>query len=290
MRVCLACSKRFESGGWQCPECGWQPPLHGVWPVFAPDLASQNDGFITDAFSTLFEAEHRHFWFRARNKLLIWAIRTHFPAATSFLEIGCGTGYVLSGVQAALPAMQYSGSELLLEGLAFAATRLSGVSLSQMSALDIPFDGAFDVVGAFDVLEHITEDERAIAQIFQATAPGGGIVITVPQHQWLWSAVDEYSCHKRRYSRADLLAKLEYAGFREARATSFVSLLLPLMLVSRTMRPTNREFDRLAEIRIGRTANSVMERIMDLERGLIKLGVDLPVGGSLLAVARKPKA
>ena len=290
MRVCLSCATRFESAGWQCPACAWEPRTSGGWPLFAPDLASQNDDYSAEFFALLFAAEPGHFWFRARNRLLIWAIRKYFPDAASLLEIGCGTGYVLAGIHAALPEITCAGSEAFLEGLAFAALRVPDVILSQMSALRIPFENEFDVVGAFDVLEHIEEDERALGQMFQATAPGGGVIITVPQHQFLWSAVDEYSRHKRRYSRRDLLAKLRRAGFRDVRATSFVSLLLPAMLASRMIRNRQREFDELTEVRIGRTVNAAMERIMDVERGLIRSGARLPLGGSLLAIARKPKS
>lgn len=288
MRVCLSCAARFESAEWRCPVCGWTPPARGNWPMFAPELAATNDGFSASFFPLLFEAEQNHFWFRSRNRLLIWALRSYFPGATNLLEIGCGTGYVLSGIHRAEPTIECAGSELLLEGLEFAALRLPGVALAQMSALNIPYDGAFDVVGAFDVLEHISDDERALAQMFQAVSPGGGVMITVPQHQFLWTVVDEHSHHKRRYSRADLIAKLRAAGFRDVCVTSFVSLLLPVMLALRAVRSRQREFDELAEMRIGRTANAVMEWIMDAERALIKLGVRLPAGGSLLAVAHKP--
>jgi SAM-dependent methyltransferase len=57
--------------------------------------------------------------------------------------------------------------------------------LFQMDARKIPFESEFDVIGAFDVLEHIEEDEKALAQIFHAVLPGGGLILTVPQHRFL---------------------------------------------------------------------------------------------------------
>ncbi len=258
--------------------------------MFAPELAGDNDGFSREFFAQLHAIEDSHFWFGARNQLLIWALQTYFPTATSLLEVGCGTGFVLSAVQAAAPNVSCSGAEIFLEGLAFAAERVPSVTLAQMSALRIPYDAAFDVVGAFDVLEHIAEDTEALSEMFRATIPGGGVLITVPQHASLWSPVDDHSHHKRRYSRADLVQKLRAAGFANVRTTSFVSLLLPLMMVARRQARGRRSFDAEAEVAISRPLNTVLGAIMTTERALIRLGVTFPIGGSLLAVAHRPRS
>src|SRR5689334_12484305 len=105
MRICLACDARFESTTWRCPVCGHEPAFHGRWPVFAPEISTSNDGFSADHFANLFAAESGHFWFRSRNRVLLWALRRYFPDARSFLEIGCGTGYVLAGIHEALPQL-----------------------------------------------------------------------------------------------------------------------------------------------------------------------------------------
>jgi SAM-dependent methyltransferase len=158
-----------------------------------------------------------------------------------------------------------------------------------MDARQIPFENEFDVIGAFDVLEHIGDDELVLSQMHRAVRKGGGILLTVPQHSFLWSEIDEYSRHVRRYSVSELKAKVKRAGFKTMRATSFVSLLLPLMLVARLkQRPANREFDPAAEFRLSAPANYFLERIMNIERTMIRLGVAFPVGGSLLLVAKKP--
>ena len=102
-----------------------------------------------------------------------------------------------------------------------------------MDARCILFECEFDVVGTFDVLEHLVEDERALAQMFNAARPGGGLLVTVPQHRFLWSESDRFAMHQRRYSRTELRKKVESAGFQIERITSFNSLLLPLMILSR---------------------------------------------------------
>ena len=64
------------------------------------------------------------------------------------------------------------------------------------------------MIGAFDVLEHIADDELVLSQMHQAVRKGGGIILTVPQHSFLWSEIDEYSRHVRRYSVSELKLKL----------------------------------------------------------------------------------
>jgi SAM-dependent methyltransferase len=288
MKLCAMCGESLEQVTERCGACFYEPENIGGHLAFAPELAHVNEGFEADYFPGLAEVEAGNFWFRSRNELIIWAVRRYFPAAENFFEVGCGTGFVLSGIRKALPALALNGSEVFSAGLSFAAERLPGVELFQMDARRIPFREEFDVVGAFDVLEHIEEDETVLLQMFQATKPGGGIILTVPQHRFLWSAVDDYSFHKRRYTRKELVNKLRRAGFRIVRITSFVSLLLPFMMLSRLMSQRSKDdFDPLAELEIGHYLNLTLEKIMGLERGLIEGGVSFPAGGSLLAVARR---
>ena len=95
--------------------------------AFAPELALESEGFEAGYFARLAEQEAGNFWFRSRNRLLIWALERYFPNAKNFLEIGCGTGFVLSGLRKAFPNLVLSGSEVFTEGLGFAAARLPGV-------------------------------------------------------------------------------------------------------------------------------------------------------------------
>ena len=235
--------------------------------------------------------EPRHFWFVMRNLILMDVVQKYFPAPGKVLEMGCGTGFVLSGLRAAFPQARLSGSDIFIEGLTFTARRVPSALLFQMDARHIPFWEEFDLIGAFDVLEHIEEDEAALVQMYQACKPDGGIVLTVPQHRWLWSRVDDFAHHKRRYTRVELVEKASRAGFQVEYATSFVSLLLPLMLASRGLKKTGADMDEQMEavgLKIGKLTNAMLGAIMQIERGLIGLGLSFPFGGSLLLVARKP--
>ena len=290
MKLCLVCQKLYDDLGWTCPNCGSTPAERNGFLAFAPELADQNDGFNPEFFQLMVTVEPKHFWFIVRNHILMDVMRKYFPDPGKVLEIGCGTGFVLSGLCATFPQARLSGSDIFTEGLILTARRVPSAFLFQMDARHIPFQEEFDFIGAFDVLEHIEEDNAVLAQMYQACKPGGGIVLTVPQHRWLWSRMDNFAHHKRRYVRAELVGKVIQAGFQVEYITSFVSLLLPLMLASRWLRRFGSGMDEqmdAAGLMIGKLTNAVLGVVMRIEWILIRVGLSFPFGGSLLLVARK---
>ncbi|NKI67902.1 methyltransferase domain-containing protein [Collimonas pratensis] len=289
MKVCLACDATYPSLALCCPRCGWSPSMKGRFPTYAPALAEAGSGFKAAFFSELASLEAKHFWFRARNRLIIWALGKYCAEFRSFLEIGCGTGFVLSGIANAYPKARLQGSEIFTTGLVFASEKQSAIDFMQMDARNIPFVEEFEAIGAFDVLEHIVEDEQVLTQIHNALKPSGIVILTVPQHDWLWSPVDDYACHVRRYSAKDIHLKVSAAGFEILRSTSFVSSLLPAMFISRMLqkgRP-RKNMEATAELKISVWLNYLFEAMLRAEVELIRGGVSLPIGGSRLIVARK---
>jgi hypothetical protein len=112
------------------------------------------------------------------------------------------------------------------------------------------------------------------------------VLVTVPQHPWLWSAVDVAAGHRRRYTRAVLVQRLRNAGLEPVRVTSFVSLLLPALALSRRSGPdAEDELGLGRELRPGRL-DALLGAVMAAEGRLIRRGISLRAGGSLLAVAR----
>ena len=288
MKICPACGGRFDADDFCCPVCGHSPEVRDKHPAFAPELTVSYDGFKAGFFASLAELEAGNFWFESRNRLLTWAFGKYFPNAESFFEIGCGTGFVLSGIQRKFRDIKLFGSDIFCEGFAYAKERVPGATFFQIDARNIPFENEFDVIGAFDVLEHIEEDENALSSIFRAVK-SGGVIITVPQHQWLWSKNDEVACHKRRYSKKELAEKVENAGFRVLRMTSFVSFLLPLMVALRLrwQLGVGGQKDSGSELRQPPLINAFLKRVGSIERGLVRNGVSFPAGGSLLCVGVK---
>jgi len=286
MLVCLACSRRFTNG-WTCPECSYAPVLRddGVL-VFAE---TTDDGYAPGYHDELVAVEASNFWFRGRNKLITWALRTFAPDARSFFEVGCGNGFVLRGIRDE-NQIDVAGGELFDEGLAVARARLPGVPMYKVDARRLPFDAEFDAIGAFDLLEHIAEDELVLRQLHQALRPGGTLLITVPQHPRLWSAADDYAHHRRRYRRTELEDKVTSAGFELVHVTSFLVLLVPLLLASRWRRTSlGEDYDALREFRLPRPVNNCLELVVSLELALTRRGIRWPVGGSLVLAARRPE-
>lgn len=288
MKQCLNCSAQYSIDHDSCNNCGAKPSNIDGFDSYAPEFAKMGGGFKADYFSDLMRLEQENFWFKARNKIILWALKKFAPNSKNFLEIGCGTGFVLTGIQQYFTTTTLSGSEIFTQGLSFAKQRLPAVNLMQMDARQIPFINEFDVIGAFDVLEHIHEDELVLGQINKALTPNGIVIISVPQHQWLWSASDDYACHVRRYTASEIHLKLKKAGFTTICSTSFVTSLLPAMMFSRLVKKQSLDdFNPEAELKVHPILNKVFEYLLGIELLAIKLGFRLPLGGSRLVLAKK---
>lgn len=242
--------------------------------------------FKPSSFASLFEVESNHWWFRARNEVILWILATKVKPFSKYLEIGCGTGNVLEAVRKAYPHVELHGSEYFEEGLEFARRRVPSATFYKLDAVVMKDEDCYDFIGAFDVLEHIGEDEKVLGNIAKALTNHGGIIITVPQHMWLWSENDLHACHARRYSRSELIGKVQRAGLKVDYVTSFVSMLMPLMWMSR-LRIRRVDHDPMSEFRISKRLNILLKMIMNVELFLIKIGLCFPFGGSLLLVAHK---
>ncbi len=288
MKKCIECGARFNDIAWRCPVCQATPAFIDKYPAFSLKSAASAGGFKAEYFAQLTRLETNNFWFCSRSSLILWAMKRYFLGASNFFEVGCGTGFVLSAIEKAFPFLSLYGSDIFCEGLKFAEQRLKKAALLQMDAGEIPFEDEFDIIGAFDVLEHIKDDELVLSQMYSAARKGGGIILTVPQHPFLWSRFDDSSCHVRRYDSRELHRKVANAGFRIVDSISFVSLLFPVMAVLRLKKKArNNEYDIMADLDIKGITNTVLRKTLDCERCLINFGMRLPFGGSLLLIARK---
>lgn len=289
MKICLQCQSPRESAAPTCPACGACDSILEGFPAYAPDMAGQGGGFRPESFELLAGLESGNFWFEVRNDIIEWAVRRYAPDTQALLEIGCGTGFVLGRLAKVLPQARLLGTEIFMAGLPFAAGRVPAADFAQMDARRIPFEAEFDAIGAFDVIEHIAEDEQVLGQAWRALRPGGALLLTVPQHPWLWSASDDFAVHHRRYTATELHSKLQRAGFKLVRSSSFVSLLLPAMALARfRQRRMDADYDPADEMRLPQWLNRFMGACLRLELAAMKLGFNWPVGGSRLVIARKP--
>lgn len=249
------------------------------------NLSSQP--YPDEAFEYLALAEARHWWFLSRNHIITWILKNKTTSLVNFLEVGCGTGFVISGIAKAFPNLELEASEYFDEGLVFARQRLPQCHFRTVDATAMAEKNAFDCIGSFDVIEHIDADEQVLFNFYRALRIGGFLLLTVPQHPWLWSAADDYAHHLRRYTIQELRSKVLNAGFRIEYCTSFVSILLPLMVIKR-LSSHNQNYNPDDEFKLHPLLNRLLYAVMQLELIFLRLGVQFPAGGSLLLLARKP--
>lgn len=253
--------------------------------VFAPELCHKSNTYLANMYGELCNYESSYFWFLRRRELICFLIRKYFPESVRLCDIGCGGGYILAGIMKKFPSSELFGSDIFIAGLKFAQGRVPAAKLFQSDILHFPYESEFDFVGAFDVLEHIDDDVDALKNIYLALRPSGGVIITVPQYQRLWTVSDESASHKRRYSRKDLVRKCEQAGFKVLRATSYMSLLFPFVLADVFL--NRRKQVGTKSFKINPLLNKIFGIVCGFENMLAYCGINFCIGGSLVLVLKK---
>jgi SAM-dependent methyltransferase len=203
------------------------------------------------------------------------------PKDAKILEIGCGTGHNFAMLAA---FGRVDALELDEEVRRLAEKRLGREILSTpLPELAGVANESYDLIGAFDVIEHIDDDRGALASVAAKLKPGGKFVMTVPAHAWMWSAHDVVNHHKRRYSKRSLKALIETSSMRLESLGYFNSLLFPAAVAERLASKARGKEDADLKLPPG-PLNAALERTFAAERHLVGR-VPLPPGLSLFAVA-----
>ena len=249
-------------------------------------------GYDAAFFDELVRFEDRHFWFRSRN-FLIQELAKKISSELNpllILEVGCGTGNVLRVLRQTFNSSTVVGLELWFDGLRHARTRTSG-PLVQGDVRNFPFARQFDLVCMFDVLEHIPDDREILRALHNAIRPNGKLMLTVPAHQFLWSYFDEAARHCRRYSLSELRTKLLEVGFEIEFLSQFMASTFPMLWAYRKLRGRKQGSDpkRLIseDFRPVPFVNGILNAILNLEARWLARGHALPVGTSLVVIARR---
>jgi SAM-dependent methyltransferase len=239
--------------------------------------------------------EDTHWWFRGRRKIIASVLRPYLRPPARIIDVGSGGGAV---AQALLEFGSVTACDIDVRCAASVARR-PGMRFAYGTAEAIPFaDGGFDLATAFDVLEHLDDDVRALREMARVVRPAGLIAVTVPAYGWLWGRQDEISHHRRRYTGRSLRKAITAAGLIPRRLTAFNTILFPgIAAVRLTRRLAGRRADGAqtpdpaglsSDFSMTKPGllNDLLAATFSAEAAVMGL-VDLPIGVSLLAIAER---
>lgn len=240
-------------------------------------------------YSIMYEVEETHWWFVGRRRIL----KSFLARITKglgknklqILDIGCGTGANLEMLSEFGNAQ---GVDVSDEALAFCRAR--GLDqVRQGEAEHLPYeDATFDLVTAFDVVEHLDDDSSGLKEMRRVLRPNGRALVFVPAFMFLWGVQDDISNHRRRYTLPGIRAALQSAGFELERASyANITFFLPIMLGRLLMRVTGFRPASENNLTIG-GLNGVLGSLFGAESTFLRY-LNFPFGVSIICVAR-PRA
>jgi ubiquinone/menaquinone biosynthesis C-methylase UbiE len=245
-------------------------------------------------YAIMDEVEGSHWWFVGRRKILesfmdgIVAKLQAGPAkagtqsALRILDVGCGTG---ANIEMLSQYGEAEGVDVSDDALEFC--RRKGLKAQKGLAETLPYgDESFDVTTALDVIEHLDDDVAGLKEMFRVTKSGGYSLIFVPAFMWLWGVQDDISNHRIRYTRSQIVERLEKAGYTVERATYANWTFFTPILAGRTvMKLTGIKPASENNINVS-ALNGIFGSIFGAERFWLK-NFNFPLGVSIVIVAKK---
>jgi SAM-dependent methyltransferase len=224
-----------------------------------------------------------YWWYRARGDLLEAVLRPFLGEPVRVLDVGSADGPSVGWMRGA-------GRRVAVDLLPGGLTAGEGVCAS---ATQLPFgDSMFDVVAAFDVIEHCESESAAVSELARVLAPGGRMLLAVPAYQWAWTDHDVQAGHYRRYTEARLVRAVADAGLVVERSTHAFAGVFPFFVAERLRRRLRERSGRAPAPRLTAVSPAV-ERVLlglsGLERRWLRRR-DLPFGSSVFLAARKGPA
>jgi SAM-dependent methyltransferase len=234
------------------------------------------------------DTEDEHWWFCGRRAIAETVIRgLGLPRDARIVEIGAGTGGNIAMLEQFGAVTPVEMSDLARQ-IAWEKTGRDFLYGYLPDRIPVAPESV-DLICLFDVLEHVAEDEASLIAMRRLLKPGGKVVLTVPAHQWLWSAHDVGLHHKRRYSRTLLRERIEKAGYRIDKLTYTNAALFPAAVLARLADRLRKADAASGQAMPPKAVNAAMKALFSAE-SLIVPTMPLPFGVSLLAVFGKGEA
>ena len=235
----------------------------------------------TQEYQKLFQLEDKHWWFVSKRQFIKLILKKlKLKPKSKILDIGCGTGRNLKLLQSfgTIQGVDYSD-------LAVKYCHQRGLkAVKKASANKLPFNKSeFNLVTLFDVLYHqgIKSDLKVLKEVNRVLKPKGRILITDCAHQWLFGPHDIAQHARQRYSKKELKAKLNQAGFKVIRSSCIFASLFPVFVINRLI---NRHGSDVKPI--NPRLNQLLIFIHHLESLVLKV-FNLPFGSSIIILAQK---
>ncbi len=264
------------------------------------ELAVENDDFESKCYPAYQKYVPDSFWYKSRNRIIEYLISSVFKKNKykSFLEIGCGNGFVLQHLSKSFLSISFSGCDIYIEALKYCRSNNDNdTELFQYNVFKNNLDLKYDCIGLFDVIEHIENDNTVLQNVGHLLNPGGSIMITIPADMRLWSNNDVVNKHKRRYNITSISKLLSDNGFEVTYSNYFVFWLFPVLwLKAKIQKYSTKKNDfstystediaKQLNLKINPILNFMFYQIMKLELFWIKQGFKFSIGSSIVIVGK----
>ncbi len=245
-------------------------------------------------YKKYYTLEREHWWFSARAEILMSHIRRVFANRTdlTILNVGAATGY-----SSELLEQFGTVTSIEFDEDCYEFTRdVVKIPIQQGSILDLDFpDNTFDLVCAFDVIEHVEDDRMAVSEMRRVAKSGGVMLVSVPAFMFLWSEHDVVNHHLRRYtskilrglfSAYDVPIFHSYFNFWLFFPIAGIRTIMRLFTKKHLAKPEDAQSD-FDNFKSGGLVNMLLKNIFFSENLFLKQFIPLPVGISILSSWRK---
>jgi SAM-dependent methyltransferase len=239
-------------------------------------------------YAIMDEVESSHWWFVGRRAILESFLETIVSkirvtqSAIRILDVGCGTG---ANLEMLAQYGEAEGVDVSDDALEFC--RQKGLKAQKGLAETLPYEAeTFDLTTALDVVEHLDDDVAGLKEMYRVTKSGGYSLIFVPAFMWLWGVQDDISNHRIRYTKQQIVERLEQAGYKVERATyANWTFFTPILAGRAIMRVTGIKPESENNITVS-SLNGVFGKLFGAERFWLR-NFNFPFGVSIVIVARK---